>query len=151
MLAAASIAILLALRRWGPRSLPGPLLVVALGMLVAAETGLADRGVDLVGSIPPGLPEFVVPDLTVVSGLLPAAAGVALMAFVESMAAPRAFTAKGEPTLTPIASFALLDSQTSPAAASRRFRPGACHKRRSNVVPELVLNWLRWSPHLSSC
>ncbi|HEY9378694.1 MAG TPA: hypothetical protein VIQ02_16580 [Jiangellaceae bacterium] len=36
------------------------------------------------------------PDLTMVSGLLPAAAGVALMAFVESMAAAGAFTAKGE-------------------------------------------------------
>jgi hypothetical protein len=36
--------------------------------------------------------------------------------------------------LTPISSFALLDSQTSPAAASKRSRPaGACHKRRSTV------------------
>jgi sulfate permease, SulP family len=33
------------LRRWGPRSLPGPLLVVALGILLAATTGLAARGV----------------------------------------------------------------------------------------------------------
>jgi SulP family sulfate permease len=95
-LAAASIAILLALRRWAPRSLPGPLIVVALGILLAVVTGLADRGVALVGTIPPGLPEFAAPDLAMVQSLLPAAAGVALMAFVESIAAARAFTAEGE-------------------------------------------------------
>jgi sulfate permease, SulP family len=97
VLAAASIAILLGLRRWAPRSLPGPLIVVALGILLAVVTGLADRGVALVGTIPPGLPEFAAPDLAMVQGLLPAAAGVALMAFVESIAAARAFTAEGEP------------------------------------------------------
>jgi SulP family sulfate permease len=97
VLAAGSILILLALRRWGPRSLPGPLLVVAFGILLALLTGLADRGVALVGTIPPGLPEFAAPDLAMVQALVPAAAGVALMAFVESIAAARAFPAEGEP------------------------------------------------------
>jgi sulfate permease, SulP family len=97
LLAVASIAILLGLRRWAPPSLPGPLLVVALGILLAATTGLADRGVALVGTIPPGLPEFAAPDLAMVGGLLGPAAGVALMAFVESIAAGRAFAARGDP------------------------------------------------------
>jgi hypothetical protein len=96
-LAAGSIVILLGLRRWGPRSLPGPLIVVALGVLLAVATGLADRGVALVGEIPPGLPRVEAPDLAMVTVLLPAAAGVALMAFVESIAAARAFTAGDEP------------------------------------------------------
>jgi sulfate permease, SulP family len=96
-LAAGSIAILLGLRRYAPRSVPGPLIVVALGILLAVATGLADRGVALVGEIPPGLPQFVAPDLAMVEGLLPVAAGVALMAFIESIAAARAFTADGEP------------------------------------------------------
>ncbi|HEX7146982.1 MAG TPA: SulP family inorganic anion transporter [Actinomycetota bacterium] len=43
-MAYATIAILLGLRRWGPRSLPGPLLVVGLGIVLAVTTGLADRG-----------------------------------------------------------------------------------------------------------
>jgi hypothetical protein len=43
---------LLGLRRWAPPSLPGPLLVIALGILLAAATGLASRGVALVGAIP---------------------------------------------------------------------------------------------------
>ena len=92
-----SILLLLALRRWAPRSLPGPLIVVALGILLAVTTGLAERGVALVGTIPPGLPEFAAPDLAMVQVLVPAAMGVALMAFVESIAAARAFTAEGEP------------------------------------------------------
>jgi len=83
--------LLLALRRWAPRSLPGPLIVVALGILLAVATGLADRGVALVGTIPPGLPEFAAPDLAMVQVLVPAAMGVALMAFVESISAARAF------------------------------------------------------------
>jgi sulfate permease, SulP family len=96
-LAAVSIAILLGFRRWAPPSVPGPLIVVVLGILLAATTGLADRGVALVGTIPPGLPQFAAPDLDLVGQLLAPAAGVALMAFVESIAAGRAFTAPGEP------------------------------------------------------
>ncbi|HEX3212096.1 MAG TPA: hypothetical protein VH016_05975 [Actinomycetota bacterium] len=54
----ASIAILLGLRRWAPRSVPGPLLVVGLGIVLTATTGLADRGVALVGAIPPACPSW---------------------------------------------------------------------------------------------
>ncbi len=95
--AMASIAILLGLRRWGPRSLPGPLLVVGLGIVLAVTTGLADRGVALVGAVPPGLPQLAAPDLALVGQLIGPAAGVALMAFVESIAAARAFTAPDDP------------------------------------------------------
>jgi SulP family sulfate permease len=96
-LAMASIAILLGLRRWAPPSLPGPLLVVGLGIVLAVTTGLADRGVALVGAIPPGLPQLAAPDLALVGQLVGPAAGVALMAFVESIAAARAFTAPDDP------------------------------------------------------
>jgi sulfate permease, SulP family len=96
-LALASIAILLGLRRWAPPALPGPLLVVALGILLAATAGLAGRGVALVGTIPPGLPQLAAPDLAMAGQLVGPAAGVALMAFVESIAAARAFAAPDEP------------------------------------------------------
>jgi sulfate permease, SulP family len=92
------VALLLGLRPWAPPSLPGPLLVVALGILLAA-TGLADRGVALVGAIPPGLPHLVAPDLSLTRELVVPAAGIALMSFVESIAAGRAFTARGEPKI----------------------------------------------------
>jgi MFS superfamily sulfate permease-like transporter len=74
-LALASIAILLALRRWEPPSVPGPLLVVALGIGLAMTTGLAERGVELVGTIPPGLPQLALPDLDLTGRLLGPAAG----------------------------------------------------------------------------
>ena len=96
-LALASIAILLGLRRWAPPSLPGPLLVVLLGIVLAVTTGLADRGVALVGTIPPGLPHLALPDLDLVGRLVVPAAGIALMAFVESIAAGRAFAGPEEP------------------------------------------------------
>jgi MFS superfamily sulfate permease-like transporter len=42
-----------------------------------------------------------VPDLALVTALLPAAAGIALMAFVESIAAARAFRTRDEPPVDP--------------------------------------------------
>ena len=60
-------------------------------------TGLADRGVALVGTIPPGLPHLALPDLDLVGRLVVPAAGIALMAFVESIAAGRAFAGPEEP------------------------------------------------------
>jgi MFS superfamily sulfate permease-like transporter len=88
---------LLGLRRWAPPWLPGPLLVVAFGIVLAATTGLATQGVALVGAIPPGLPHLAAPDLRLAGELIGPGAGIALMAFVESIAAGRAFTDRGEP------------------------------------------------------
>jgi len=47
-----------------PPSLPGPLLVVLLGIVLAVTTGLADRGVALVGTIPPACPTWPCPTST---------------------------------------------------------------------------------------
>jgi SulP family sulfate permease len=44
-----------------------------------------------------GLPRFELPDLAGAGALLPAAAGIALMSFIESISAARAFTAKSDP------------------------------------------------------
>lgn len=74
----------------------GKLLGVPLGIGLAMTTGLAERGVELVGTIPPGLPRLALPDLDLTGRLLGPAAGVALMAFVESIAAARAFTGPTE-------------------------------------------------------
>jgi sulfate permease, SulP family len=50
-----------------------------------------------VGAVPSGLPSLELPDLGLVDTLLPAAAGIALMAYVESIAAARAFGRPDEP------------------------------------------------------
>jgi sulfate permease, SulP family len=90
--------VLLALRRWAPK-VPGPLVVVILGIALIALTDLEGRGVALVGPVPRGLPALELPDLGGAAALLPAAAGIALMSFIESISAARAFAAKTDPPL----------------------------------------------------
>ena len=51
----------------------------------------------LVGPVNGGLPTFQLPDLDGVGRLLPAAAGMALMSFIESISAARAFAARTDP------------------------------------------------------
>ena len=51
--------------------------------------------------VAPGLPSFVVPDLPLFKELWPAAIGIALMSFVETIAAGQAFRASEEPRPEP--------------------------------------------------
>ena len=95
-LALGGLAALLALHRWAPK-VPGPLVVVVLGIALVASTDLEGRGVALVGPVNGGLPTFALPDLDGVGRLLPAAAGIALMSFIESISAARAFAARTDP------------------------------------------------------
>jgi high affinity sulfate transporter 1 len=93
-----SIALLLALRRWAPR-VPGPLVVVVLGIAAAQGLGLAAQGVAVIGPIPPGLPTPVLPELADARGLLWAALGIALMSSIDSIGAARAFATREEPRI----------------------------------------------------
>jgi high affinity sulfate transporter 1 len=99
--AAGTLAILLGFKRWAPPSVPGPLIAVGAGIALAAVADLEGAGVELVGDIPSGLPAFALPDLGLIGPLLPAAAGVALMAFVESISAGRTFVRAGEREVDP--------------------------------------------------
>ena len=90
VLAGLSVATLLVLRRFLPR-LPGPLIVLAAGILVVALLDLSGDGVALISPIPSGLPAPGWPGFDSSLALLPAAAGIALMCFVESIAAARSF------------------------------------------------------------
>jgi sulfate permease, SulP family len=95
-LALGGLAVLLALRRWVTR-VPGPLVVVAAGIALVALTDLERRGVALVGPVSGGLPSLELPGLAGAAALLPAAAGIALMSFIESISAARAFAARSDP------------------------------------------------------
>ncbi len=96
VLAVAVLALAFGLRRFAPRW-PAPLLALVAAIAASALLGLHGMGVALVGAVPSGLPAMAVPSLSLAWSLLPAAAGVALMSFVETIAAGRAFAAKGEP------------------------------------------------------
>ncbi|HTG81583.1 MAG TPA: SulP family inorganic anion transporter [Geobacteraceae bacterium] len=96
LLAAAMFALMLGLAHFVPR-VPASLVTVVAGISLAAFAGLDKAGVSLVGTVQAGLPPFALPDLSLVEELWPAAMGIALMSFVETAAAGRAFINKGDP------------------------------------------------------
>jgi SulP family sulfate permease len=81
-----------------PRS-PAPLLAVAAGIGAAAALGLEAAGVAVVGPIQGGLPALQLPQPSLFAAMWPAAAGIALIAFTESIAAARAFARPEDPPI----------------------------------------------------
>ena len=96
LLSLVTLAILILLPRFVPR-IPAALVAVAAGIAISALLNVSELGIALIGQIPPGLPSFSPPDLSLVSSLWPAASGIALMSFTESIAAARSFRNHGDP------------------------------------------------------
>ena len=94
------LVLIFGLERFLPKA-PTPLLAVGAAILVSAWLGLQSAGVEMVGEVPRGLPSFVLPQLEIVQQLWPAAVGIALMSFTESIAAGRAFAEPQEPRPLP--------------------------------------------------
>ena len=94
------LVVIFALERFAPRS-PAPLIAIAVAIAASGLLGLSAAGVATVGSIPSGLPTLVWPRFDLVEEMWPAAAGIALMSFTETIAAARAFAAPGEPRPRP--------------------------------------------------
>jgi len=95
--ALATLAILMAFGRFAPRA-PAPLVAVAAGI---GAVGLFGLPVEAVGDVPRGLPHLVRPDWSLAEVLWPGALGIALMSFIETIAAGRAFAEGGEPSPPP--------------------------------------------------
>jgi MFS superfamily sulfate permease-like transporter len=87
-----SLAALLVLRRYAPRQ-PAALIVAAMATVVMGLGHIP--GVDLVGALPSGLPQFRVPlfDPSVVAQLLPGALSIVLVGYAEALGAAKAATA----------------------------------------------------------
>jgi sulfate permease, SulP family len=100
LLAVSVLALIFALERFLPR-LPAPLLAIGLAIVASGLLRLSERGVSVIGAVAGGLPVFVRPQLNLLGDMWPAAAGIALMSFTESIAAARAFAVPGEPRLVP--------------------------------------------------
>ncbi|HKW02652.1 MAG TPA: SulP family inorganic anion transporter [Vicinamibacterales bacterium] len=94
VLAIVLLAIIVGLEHFAPH-VPAPLVGVGIGIAAVAWLKLA---VEQVGPIHAGLPTPIVPDVSLLRSLWLGAAGIALMSFVETAAAGRAFLAPGEPT-----------------------------------------------------
>jgi high affinity sulfate transporter 1 len=95
LVAVATLLCLVLVAKVLPRA-PAP--VIAIGGAIAASSllGLEAAGVSVVGTVPGGLPAFSSPDRSLLLMLWPAALGIALMSFTETIAAARAFRREGE-------------------------------------------------------
>lgn len=78
------------------RSIPAPLLVVVLAILLTYGLNLSTQGVKIVGVVPSGLPFFAVPEFSwaTLQSLLPVALAISLVSFMESMAVAKSIQSK---------------------------------------------------------
>ena len=96
LLALSMLALQIGLERYLPR-VPASLVTVAVGVGASGLAGLSRLGIELVGDVQGGMPGFSRPDASLFPHLWPAAVGIALMSFVETTAAGRAFRGADEP------------------------------------------------------
>jgi high affinity sulfate transporter 1 len=93
-----TLAVIAFSKRFWPKA-PAPLLAVAVGIAASAVLGLAAAGVSVVGAIQGGFPMPVLPRPSLFEAMWPAAAGIALISFTESIAAARAFVQRADPPI----------------------------------------------------
>ena len=94
--ALATLAVIFFAKHFLPKS-PAPLLAVAVGIAASAIMGLEAMGVSVVGTIQGGFPKPILPRPDLFEAMWPAAAGIALISFTESIAAARAFVRRDDP------------------------------------------------------
>jgi SulP family sulfate permease len=87
-----SLLLFFALEHKFPR-LPGSLIVVILSIILVWLTGLAEYGVEIVGTIPQGLPELGMPVFSAgdVALVFPLAVGLFVLSFVELSSIARTY------------------------------------------------------------
>lgn len=85
-LSAATLTVILVLRRWAPRA-PGALIAVGVATAVAAALSLGDHGVATVGSIPAGLPTLTIPRPAAADwvSLVPIALGITVVGYADNI------------------------------------------------------------------
>lgn len=101
-----SVAVLLAYRFVVPRlprslillisKFPAQLILVAAGTILAWQLGLHDRGVDIVGDIPRGLPRPTLPEVTseALVKLMPAVVSITLIGYIEAVSVGKTIAAR---------------------------------------------------------
>ena len=95
LVSAAALALLFGFRKWLP-SVPGALIALVLGIAAATAFHLGAHGVAVVGSIPSGLPAPHLPSVRAsdLVGLLPSAAGIAIVVYAEALSGARTFAVR---------------------------------------------------------
>jgi SulP family sulfate permease len=90
-----AIAVLLILKKLNEK-IPASLIAVVLGILLVYFLGLESKGVDILGDIPKGLPEFIIPtfDKDLIEELSGLALTLALIGFMEAISIGKSIEAK---------------------------------------------------------
>jgi len=95
VLGIAGVALILLLNRWLP-AVPSVLVMVVLAIAAAAVFDLADRGVDLVGTLPKGFPPLTIPDVKAsdLGVLFAGALGISLVSLADTISTASSFAAR---------------------------------------------------------
>lgn len=98
----ACLAALLLIRYQFPK-IPEAIVVVVLATAAALYWNLGDRGIELVGIVPAGLPKPTIPNIEFydILDLLPFSAGIALIAYFDVMSTGRAFAMQNRYEIDP--------------------------------------------------
>lgn len=80
------------------KAVPGPVLAVISGILFIYFTSMQEKGIAIVGDISSGLPAFIIPavEWQTLLNLMPMAAAIALVAFMEAIAVAKAVQQKSK-------------------------------------------------------
>lgn len=91
----ASISVLVGVKKIGKR-IPGPLIIVLLGISAVYFLGLHEKGVAIIKEVPAGLPAFAFPKfgLGYMKSLMPIALTISFIGFMESIAVAKAIQNK---------------------------------------------------------
>ena len=78
------------------RFLPGPLIIVVVGIVAVSVLNLDLKGVKIIGSIPEGLPNISIPTISLadIYNLLPLAFLISLVSFMESISISKVIQSK---------------------------------------------------------
>jgi MFS superfamily sulfate permease-like transporter len=98
---AVCLVVLFLLTKFAPR-VPGPLVVICIGIAVSAAVAFPAHGVALIPAVPSGFPAPDLPHLDRhIVPLVPGALAIAIMAFLESIAVARTSRRAEDPRIEP--------------------------------------------------
>jgi len=97
-----SLALLFLIKRFIPK-LPAALTVTVLSIVLVSVFNLGAQGVDIVGSVKPGLPTLALPTFTLeqLQLLIPGALAIVLLGYAESLGASKAASSVSGGTVDP--------------------------------------------------
>lgn len=128
------IALLVILARWLPR-IPGALAASAVALLATFFLDLKSHGIALVGEVPSGIPQLVIPlaPWSDVAALAPAAVAIAFLAFSDGILLAQTFAEKHRYEINPNQELVALGSANILAALWQGF-PVSASQSRTSVV-----------------